>query len=183
MKSHLHGLATLSLPLALAFAATACDSEPSAPPPECASGTICTWAGTGEPAFYGDGLDRREAMLYWPMDLAFAPDGRAYILDWQNHRVRRVDRDGMFETVIGTDDVGDGPPDSGDERTAPGVAGTDVNLNHPTDLPFDARRHRLLAAWHNHKIRRLDPATGFGRRQRRRPRLHGRRHARRAARC
>ena len=90
MKSHLHGLATLSLPLALAVAATACDSEPGAPPPECASGTICTWAGNGEPAFNGDGLDRREAMLYWPMDLAFAPDGRAYILDWQNHRVRRV---------------------------------------------------------------------------------------------
>ena len=64
-------------------------------------GTICTWAGNGEPAFYGDGLDRREAMLYWPIDLAFAPDGRAYVLDWQNHRVRRVNLDDRFETVLG----------------------------------------------------------------------------------
>ena len=71
-------------------------------------------------------------MLYWPMDLAFSPDGRAYVLDWQNHRVRRVNADDKFETVLGTGDVGDGP-DAGDERTAPGVAGTDCNLNHPTD--------------------------------------------------
>jgi biofilm PGA synthesis N-glycosyltransferase PgaC len=41
------------------------------------------------------------------MDLAFAPDGRAYVLDWQNHRVRRVNLDDTFETVVGTDDVGD----------------------------------------------------------------------------
>ena len=27
--------------------------------------------------------------------------------------------------------------ESGDERTAPGVAGTDCNLNHPTDVTFD----------------------------------------------
>jgi sugar lactone lactonase YvrE len=160
VKSHLRDLATLSLPLALAVAATACDSEPSTPPPECTSGTICTWAGNGEPAFYGDGLGRREAMLYWPMDLAFAPDGRAYILDWQNHRVRRVNQHGVVETVMGTGDVGDGP-ESGDERSAPGVAGTDCNLNHPTDVTFDLDGTVVVAAWHNHKIRRLDPATGF----------------------
>ena len=75
-------------------------------------------------------------MLYWPTDLAFAPDGRAYILDWQNHRVRRVNLDDKFETVIGTGDVGDGP-DTGNERMAPGVPGTDCILNHPTDVAFD----------------------------------------------
>jgi sugar lactone lactonase YvrE len=145
----------------LAMAAAGCGPGSSPPPaPDCASGTICTWAGNGDPAFYGDGLDRREAMLYWPMDLAFAPDGRAYILDWQNHRVRRVSLDGTFETVMGTGDVGDGP-DNGDERTAPGVAGTDCNLNHPTDVTFDRDGTIVVAAWHNHKIRRLDPATGM----------------------
>src|SRR3954451_19266255 len=92
VKSRPHRLTSLSFlaPLMLAMAAAACGPVSSAAAPDCASGTICTWAGNGDPAFYGDGLDRREAMLYWPMDLAFAPDGRAYILDWQNHRVRRV---------------------------------------------------------------------------------------------
>ena len=138
---------------------------------------ICTWAGNGEPAFYGDGLDRREAMLYWPTDLAFDPDGRAYVLDWQNHRVRRVNLDDKFETVIGTGDVGDGP-DTGDERTPPGVPGTDCTLNHPTDVAFAPDGTVLLAAWHNHKVRRLDPGDRHGRRRRRQgPGVHGRRHA------
>ena len=142
----------------LALAAEACGSDPATP--ACASGTICTWAGNGDPAFYGDGLDRREAMLYMPMDLAFAPDGRAYVLDWQNHRVRRVELDGTVQTVLGTGDVGDGP-DTGDERTDPGVAGTACNLNHPTDVTFDGAGNVVIAAWHNHKVRRLDPATGM----------------------
>ena len=161
VKTHPLSLASLSLPLALAIAAGACDSGGTpAPGPACTSGTICTWAGNGDPAFFGDGLDRREAMLYWPVDLAFAPDGRAYVLDWQNHRVRRVNLDGTFETVMGTGDVGDGP-DAGNERTAPGVAGTDCNLNHPTDVTFDRDGNVVVSAWHNHKIRRLDPATGL----------------------
>jgi sugar lactone lactonase YvrE len=82
------------------------------------------------------------------------------VLDWQNHRVRRVNTDDTFQTVLGTGDVGDGP-DSGDERTAPGVAGTSCNLNHPTDLTFDGDGRIVLAAWHNHKVRRFDPATNM----------------------
>jgi sugar lactone lactonase YvrE len=152
--------AVLAIAVGVAGAACGSDPPPGANPPPCGPGLICTWAGNGDPAFYGDGLDRREAMLYWPMDLAFAPDGRAYVLDWQNHRVRRVNADDTFETVLGTSDVGDGP-DSGDERTAPGVAGTNCNLNHPTDLTFDGDGRIVLAAWHNHKIRRFDPATGM----------------------
>jgi len=140
---------------ALALAAGACAADP-----DCVPGKICTWAGNGEPAFSGDGLDRRQAMLYWPMDLAFAPDGRAYVLDWQNHRVRRVKPDDTFETVLGTSDVGDGP-DAGDERAAPGVAGTACNLNHPTDLAFTGDGAVIVASWHNHKIRRLDPDSGM----------------------
>jgi len=134
-------------------------------PPGCdgPAGSICTWAGTGERAFAGDGFDRRSSPLYWPVDLEFAPapDGRAYVLDWQNHRVRRVDEHDRFETVIGTDEVGDGPFDAATETVDPGVPGTTVNLNHPTDIQFDANGILVLAAWHNHKLRRYDPATGL----------------------
>jgi sugar lactone lactonase YvrE len=158
----MHSLRLAWLAPLLAVAAASCGSDPGSmpPTPACVSGTICTWAGNGEPAFFGDGLDRREAMLFLPMDLAFAPDGRAYILDWQNHRVRRVNLDGTFETVMGNGDIGDGP-DTGNERVAPGVAGTDCLLNHPTDVTFDRDGTIVIAAWHNHKIRRLDPATGM----------------------
>jgi DNA-binding beta-propeller fold protein YncE len=127
--------------------------------PTCASGAVCTWAGTGDPALGLDGLDRRATALYWPMDLDFSPiDGRAYLLDWQNHIVRRVNADNKMQIVIGTDSVGDGPT-SGNERMPPGVMGTTVNLNHPTDLTFTADGTLFLAAWHNHKIRQLDPTN------------------------
>jgi sugar lactone lactonase YvrE len=127
---------------------------------DCAqAGAICTLAGTGAPAFDGDGRDRRDSSLYWPMDLDFAPDGRAYLLDWQNHRVRRLELDGTLATVMGNDLPGDGPPDSGDLRPE-GAPGIDVELNHPTDLHFLPDGSVVVAAWHNHKVRRLDPLSG-----------------------
>jgi sugar lactone lactonase YvrE len=127
--------------------------------PACAQrGAICTIAGNGEPAFDGDGRPALASALYWPLDLDYAPDGRAYILDWQNHRVRRVNVDGRLETVVGNDLVGDGPRDQSD--LGPGAPGTTVELNHPTDLLFAPDGSMALAAWHNHKIRRLDPVTG-----------------------
>jgi sugar lactone lactonase YvrE len=151
----------LVLPL-LGLAACAGD-PPGAPPPAAtacgAAGTICTWGGTGLAAFDGDGKALTETSFYWPMDLEFSPDGRPYILDWNNHRVRRVETDGKVRTVIGSDLPGDGPPDQSDMKPE-GALGTDVELNHPTDLQFMPDGMMLVAAWHNHKIRRYDPTNG-----------------------
>jgi sugar lactone lactonase YvrE len=135
------------------------EPRPDPPAPCAGPGTICTIAGSGLPAFDGDGKAALETALYWPLDLEFAPDGRAYLVDWQSHRIRRVDADGHVRTVIGSDLPGDGPSDMGDMRPE-GAPGTDVELNHPTDLQFMPDGTMLLAAWHNHKIRRFDPATG-----------------------
>jgi sugar lactone lactonase YvrE len=150
---------------AAALALAACGSSSNEPPPPvCAGpGTICPFAGNGDPAFTGDGQTALEASFYWPMDLEFAPDGRAYILDWQNHRVRRINADGKVQTVFGTDEIGDGPqPGVGDETMPPGVLATKINLNHPTDLQFSADGSTmLLAAWHNHKVRQMDVGTGL----------------------
>src|SRR4051812_49626536 len=89
-------LKTLLLP-ALGLAACAGDPPAPQPPPvpSCGgAGTICTWGGTGLAAFDGDGKAATDTSFYWPMDLEFAPDGRAYVLDWNNHRVRRAAGDG-----------------------------------------------------------------------------------------
>jgi len=153
-------LKTLLLP-ALGLAACAGDPPAPQPPPvpSCGgAGTICTWGGTGLAAFDGDGKAATDTSFYWPMDLEFAPDGRAYVLDWNNHRVRRVEADGKVRTVIGTDLPGDGPPDQSDMKPE-GALGIDVELNHPTDLQFLPDGSMLVAAWHNHKIRRYDPIS------------------------
>lgn len=121
------------------------------------AGVACTYLGTGELGFNGDGLPLRESMVYWPIDLTFTDD-HAYVLDWNNHRVREITEDGELQTVIGTDFIGDGPDDRSD-MTEEGALGTDVHLNHPTQLLPQEDGSLLLIAWHNHKLRRFDPET------------------------
>ena len=140
---------------ALALAACGGDSN------DCgdAESVSCVWAGTGDAGFNGEGLDLLKSRLYWPIDVAFGPDGTPWVLDWNNHLVREVTPEGTFAHAIG-DFLGDGPPDQSD-LTGPGAPGDIVRLNHPTDIVFGPDNLLYLAAWHNHKIRVFDPATGL----------------------
>ncbi|HUI28319.1 MAG TPA: hypothetical protein VL403_19720, partial [Candidatus Kryptonia bacterium] len=121
-------------------------------------GSICTYIGTGEEGFNGDGLDRLETALYWPFDIEFTPSGRRIVLDWNNHKVREILPDDTLTTIMGSDFVGDGPLDLSDQ-TDPGAIPTTVNLNHPTDVQEFSNGDILVMAWHNHKIRELVKAT------------------------
>lgn len=141
---------------------TACRTSPSvvaaallvasacSPFPACEeAGDICTIAGVpGEARFSEEGLDAREAALYLPQDAVQAPDGRLYLVDYNNHRIRRIEADGTVTTVAGTGFLGDGPE---------GPA-ADFAFNHPTDLAFDPKDDSRLyiAAWHNSRINVLD---------------------------
>lgn len=124
-----------------------------------APGTICTVIGTGELGFNGDGKDAAESTLYWPVDLTFDPAGHTYLLDWNNHRVREWLPDGTLLTVVGTDFIGDGPEDESD-LTEAGSPGTEVNLNHPTQVVPGTDGQPIVVSWHNHKLRRYDPESG-----------------------
>jgi uncharacterized protein (TIGR03437 family) len=53
-------------------------------------GQLRTIAGTGEAGFAGDGGPALLAQLRGPSDVAVAPDGRIYITDTQNHRLRAL---------------------------------------------------------------------------------------------
>lgn len=123
------------------------------------AGVVCTYLGTGEPGFNGDGLPLRETMLYWPVDLVLDENEHSYVVDWNNHRVRELTESGVLQTVIGSDFPGDGPDDQSD-RSPDGASGIDVYLNHPTQLMPHADGSFVLLAWHNHKLRRFDPETG-----------------------
>ncbi|WAS92160.1 hypothetical protein [Nannocystis punicea] len=144
--------------LAVVALASACDSD-GPPPCPTTAGTICTWAGNGEAGFNGDDEPLSEARFYWPIDVTITRGGQFYILDWNNHQVRLLTEEGTLKTVLGTDFVGDGPFDLSD-LMQPGTAGTNINLNHPTQMLEEASGTLLLISWHNHKIRRYDPKTG-----------------------
>src|SRR5690606_30291480 len=74
-----------------ALALAACGAPDRGPP--CAPGTICTVAGTGEQGIGEDGLSAHQTDLYLPVDVARGPDGRMFIVDFNNHRVLAVGED------------------------------------------------------------------------------------------
>lgn len=174
--------------LLVLFAAVACSDDDSAGRPDASPrpdagpdsapplredpclnqevGTACTWLGIpGEEGFTADGSNRYNTRIYWVMNILFASDGNVYFDDWNNHLIRRVKADGTIETMVGwTDPIfpGDGVPGMPlAERTGDGAPGRDVQLNHPTDLAETDDGHILIMAWHNHKLRQLDPVTGY----------------------
>ena len=65
-------------------------------------GNISTVAGTGERGFSGEGGPAVEAQLDRPYSVAFDAAGNLYIADRVNSRVRKVDSDGIIETIAGT---------------------------------------------------------------------------------
>jgi hypothetical protein len=122
-------------------------------------GTIRTWAGTGEAAYDGDCNPVLQSSFYWPIDIEFTPTIGTYIVDWNNHRIRRVTAKGRLETVVGTNIIGDGPVDLSD-TVFPGADVTDCRLNHPTDAFERSNGTLAIVSWHNHKMREWDPLTG-----------------------
>src|SRR5690606_34597120 len=54
---------------------------------------LCTYAGNGEAGFDGDGYPLSDSSFYWPIDLTITRSGDVYVLDWNNHAVRRVQSD------------------------------------------------------------------------------------------
>jgi sugar lactone lactonase YvrE len=146
-RVHAHNVAGSSM----AFAAASASTHPLL-------NSISTWAGDGRDGYDGDGRTLLQSSLFWPIDMLWTADGEAYILDWNNHRVRHLMGNGRLETVVG-DFVGDGPPDQTDLTV--GAPGTTVSLNHPTDLAEMSDGRLLITAWHNHKLRTFDRTTGL----------------------
>ncbi len=124
-----------------------------------APGVICPWAGTGANGFNGDGLDRHRTSFSFPVSATVSDLGPTIVADWNNHKLRRLEADDTFTTVMGTDLLGDGDA-LGLELTAEGAPGTTVALNHPTQQQYLADGTLLSASWHTHKLRTWDPDTG-----------------------
>ena len=153
--------------LALLLILSACGETPTGP--SIPYGRIETFAGTGDAGKGPEEAPPLQALFYLPQDLTYGPDGRLYILDWNNHRVRvtnkasdktrqqnpryrgrAVAKDNVT-TLIGTGELGD----------APAGRAREIGLNHPTHISFDPLGRLILTAWHNSMILRYDFATDY----------------------
>ena len=155
----------LTLATMLSAGLTACSDSGTTPVDntlQAYTDTISTWAGTGMASWDGDGNHVSQSSFYWLTDIEFTPTHGAYILDYNNHRIRKVLDGDTLATVIGTNIIGDGPADASD-LIWPGAQGTACRLNHPTrltELKYGPHAGKLLlTAWHNHKLRLYDPTT------------------------
>src|SRR6185295_12493593 len=109
---------------------------------------IETVVGNGSATFGGDGGPGTSASLNNPRDIEIGSDGKVYIADELNHRIRRYDPvSGTVTTVAGNGVAGL----SGDDGPA-----TAAQLNHPTGIAFDANGWLYIADQYNHRVRRVN---------------------------
>lgn len=116
------------------------------------NGAITTVAGVGRKGYRGDGGPALAAELNEPYEIRFDPFGNMFFVEMRNHVVRRVDAETKRITTV----AGTGKPGfSGD-----GGAGTLATLNQPHSIQLDARGNLFICDIGNHRIRRVDFATG-----------------------
>ena len=111
------------------------------------SGTISTYAGTGELSFGGDGGPAVEAQLRFPPGVTVDAAGNLYIADFANHRIRKVGSSGTITTIAGTGERGF----AGD-----GGSATEAQLRGPTGVATDGTGNLYIADPGNDRIRRVD---------------------------
>jgi sugar lactone lactonase YvrE len=110
-------------------------------------------AGNGTTGYSGDGGPATSAQLAQPHEIRFDSRGDLYIVERMNHVVRRVDmRTKIITTVACTGAKGyDGD----------GGAATAAPMNEPHSIVFDAADNLYICDIYNHRVRKVDPATGI----------------------
>lgn len=97
------------------------------------TGQLTVVAGTGAAGFSGDGGPAVSARLNGPHDVVPAPDGSLLVADTYNHRIRRIDRNGVISTVVGS------------------------GLNNPQGIALGPDGSLFVADTYNHVVRRVSP--------------------------
>ena len=117
------------------------------------TGIITTIAGSGVAGFSGDQAQAVLGRFNLPTALALDGAGNLDIADSNNHRIRQLNlASGLLSTIAGNglqSDAGDGGP------------ALKASLDSPSGLAADSSQNLYLADTHNHRIRRLDHATGI----------------------
>ncbi len=117
------------------------------------SHTITTVAGCGRKGYAGDGGLAVDAELNEPYEVRFDKAGNMFFVEMKNHLIRRVDaQTKIISTVAGTGVAGFG----GDNGPA-----TEAQFNNPHSIALDQRGGIYVADISNHRIRRIDLASGI----------------------
>jgi sugar lactone lactonase YvrE len=117
------------------------------------TGGVSTIAGDGTAGYTGDGGPATSARIRNAEGVAYGPDGSVYIVDTDNHVVRKVaPGTGVITTVAGSGSPG---------WTGDGTPATAARLQRPQDLAVAANGDLYIADTGNHSIRKVAAATGL----------------------
>jgi len=152
----MNGPVQLASAFALTMSLIGCSDEPKCDP--TVPGTICTIVGNGERGFSDDTQLATESRIDVPQDMAVAPDGSMWFLDFNSYLVRTLDKDGKLVTKIGSGLLGDSPSPEDLAANVTQVPAATAFFNHTTDLVFH-NGYLYLAAWHNSRVKRLNLET------------------------
>ncbi len=117
------------------------------------NGVVSTVAGTGKRGYAGDGGPALQAEMNLPHEIRFDRAGNLFIVDMNNHCVRRVDaKTHLISTV-----AGQGKPGySGD-----GGPAAQALLKQPHSIQFDSRGELYICDIGNQVVRKVSSATGI----------------------
>ncbi|KAG2373947.1 hypothetical protein C9374_011612 [Naegleria lovaniensis] len=112
------------------------------------STTIQVIAGNGVAGFSGDGALARTAQLNHPKGIFVTFSGEIYIADCYNHRIRKIDSQGIISTVVGR---GNTPGMSGDFGSA-----LNAQLSFPENVYLSNSLELYIVDTGNHRIRKVN---------------------------
>ncbi len=119
---------------------------------DIASGTISTFAGTGEKAHTGDGGKASEAGIFGARAVCVDGSGSVYVCEREGNTIRRIDADGIITTVAGTGAKG---------YTGDGGPAAECEFNGPKAIRCDGEGNVLIVDTENHAIRKYHAASGI----------------------
>jgi sugar lactone lactonase YvrE len=106
------------------------------------SGTVTTFAGDGTAGFFD--AQGTFASFNNPSDIAIDNVGNIYVVDTENHCIRKIDTLGNVTTI-----AGDGTAGFLDAQ------GTSARFYNPTGITIDNAGNIYVADFINHRIRKL----------------------------
>jgi sugar lactone lactonase YvrE len=96
-------------------------------------------------------LKPTEAQLSSPFGVDFDRSGNLYLVEMTGHRVRKIDSSGLLRVIAGTGATGD---------TGDGGPALEARFNGMHSLAVAPSGDLYLADTWNHRVRKIDPATG-----------------------
>ena len=113
----------------------------------CCAQNIYTFAGSYWPGYSGDGGPAILAKFYSPNGIAIDTSGNKYIVDANNHRIRKINNSGIITTIAGTGVAGY----SGD-----GGIATSALINLPSKIAVDDSGNVYFSEYNGNRVRKIN---------------------------